>query len=181
MKPLLPTIAVLVLSFSAARADDALQEVGRAEALESTTEIVLARNTGKSGAVEEKQKEGYTCLFHYEVWLVESKVRGTAPWKRDDSIHVFHSGQSLDCCRGHEYQTKGLDIGLMLPTYRSTTQLATQGSKDARGILLGRLRGKKDIELVCAGAIERPDQADSLGLLWDRHANGASIVVPGEP
>jgi Ni/Co efflux regulator RcnB len=152
----------------AAHADDALVEKGRAEILESSTHLVAAHNTGKKGSMRERQKEGYWCSFGFEVWKIDSVVRGSTEWKPGAEIRVFHAGQGQDCWRGHEYKTKGIDYGIMLPVYASETKLANAYVAGARGILLGWLRGTRDLELAAGGSIESPDLADSLGREWDR-------------
>ena len=144
--------------------DDALREVTRAEALEGLTEIVMARFTGRTGSIEEKTKEGYSCVFRYETWVFDSSLKGQSPWKPGDTLRVFEGGQGQDCWRAHEYRTRGIDIGLVLPWYASPTRLVEQDRKDARGILLGWLRKPRDFELHCPRSIERPNQADSLGI-----------------
>lgn len=148
-------------------ADDALVETGRAEALALSSHLVVAHNTGKRGSVRERQEEGYWCSFGYEEWVLDSLVRGAPLWKPGARIRVFDAGQEQDCWRGNEYKTTGLDIGLMLHVYASATKLANGYVPGARGVLLGRRRGTRDLAFVVAGSIESPDQADSLGREWD--------------
>lgn len=52
----------------------------------------------------------------------------------------------------------------MAPSCRNPPVLVEQGRKDVRGILHGWLRKPRDFELHCPRSIERPDQADSLGI-----------------
>jgi len=171
VRSILLTVSAIAI---AVRADDALQETPRAEALAQSSRLLLARNTGKTGSLRERQREGYWCSFRFEVWSLDSAVRGPSPWKKGDEIRVFPAGQAQDCWRANEYRSTGLDVGLMLPTYVSATRLADAGAAGARGVLLGNLERKRDLLLVVAGSIESPDQAESLGREWDReHATTA--------
>lgn len=148
-------------------ADDALVETGRAEALGLSSHLVVAHNTGKRGSVRERQEEGYWCSFGYEEWVLDSLVRGASLWKPGARIRVFDAGQEQDCWRGNEYKTTGLDIGLMLHVYASATKLADAHVPGARGILLARRRGTRDLVFVVAGSLESPGQAGPLGREWD--------------
>lgn len=74
-------LAALLFLTLPAFCDDALREVDRAEPLEGSTEIVMARFTGRTGSVKEKRREGYSCLFRYEEWVFESAIKGSGPWK----------------------------------------------------------------------------------------------------
>lgn len=175
-----PSAASLLLSAflalaSLGHADDALQEVARSEALESTTHLVLARNTGHTGSAQEKQKEGYSCTLRYESWVVESLLDGSPSWKPGDSLKVFHPGQEQNCGRAHEYRTTGLDVGLFLPYYTSPTKLENQSAAGARGILLGRPREGGGLELSCPWSIETPDQADTLRQLMKRKGDTPNL------
>lgn len=169
-------LMLVVLSGSImAAADDALRDVPRPEALEQSSHLVAAHNTGKRGSMRERQKEGYWCSFSYEEWVLDSVVRGASPWKVGARIRAFHAGQDQDCWRANEYRTRGIDIGLMLPVYVSETKLPNSYEPGARGILLGRLRGTRDFELAVGGSIESPDQAGPLGREWDGlHQDAAS-------
>ncbi len=166
--PLPAILASALLLVVASSADDALREVTRAEALEGSTEIVMEHYTGGTGTIDEKMKEGYSCVFRYGTWVFESSLKGRSPWKPGDTLRVLEGSQGQDCWRAHEYRTKGIDIGLILPWYASPTRFVEQDRKGVRGILLGWLRKLRDFELHCPCSIERPDQADSLGILSER-------------
>jgi hypothetical protein len=145
-----------------ASGSDGTRLVKRAEAMEKSSEIVVARRTGRIDSLVEKQREGHRCTFHFETWVVDSVLAGKAPWTSGDTVRVFDAEQAKECWRDHESTTKGIEVGWISLKYNSPTMLTDQDSSSSRGILIGHLRRKKDLELYCHGSIERPDQADGI-------------------
>jgi TfoX/Sxy family transcriptional regulator of competence genes len=141
---------------------DGTRLVKRAEALEKSSEIVVARRTGFVDSLVEKQREGHRCTFHFETWVVDSVLAGKASWTLGDTVRVFDAEQAKECWRDHESSTKGIEVGWISLKYNSPTMLTDQDSSSSRGILIGHLRRRQDLELYCHGSIERPDQADGI-------------------
>jgi len=159
-------IALASLALGApASGSDGTRWVSPAEAASGSSMLVAARRTVHSGSVEEKQLGGLRCTFYYATWVVDSILTEKGPWKPGDSVRVFDADQADECWRRHEYETKGLNIGLISAFYQSPTMLKDSDAKGARGILIGHLRGKRDLELYCHASIERPDQANKLRIL----------------
>lgn len=145
-----------------ASGSDGTRLVKRAEALEKSSEIVVARRTGLVDSLVEKQREGHRCTFHFETWVVDSALAGKASWTSGDTVRVFDAEQDKECWRAHESTTKGIEVGWISLKYNSPTMLTDKDSSSSRGILIGHLRRTKDLELYCHDSIERPDQSDRL-------------------